>query len=129
VKIGTGSPGGKVFSVTVALPRGLSFNHAAFAARGNAARAARGRSRTTVSGLSVAGGKMRSAKLRHGRLTVTLQNPARSLRIRTGGKLISESRTLRRRVRNGKVKTLEITVTAVDANKHSTTQRVELKTS
>jgi hypothetical protein len=122
--------GGKVFQVTVALPRGLSFNQQPFSTPKKSARAARASARRrsrTVRGLSVSGGKLRSAKLRHGKLAIRLKKPARRVRIKTGGKLISASRALRRKARKGKVKQLEITVTVVGAHKHRTTQQVELK--
>ncbi len=123
--------GPKVFRVTVALPRGLSFNRKGFATHRKSARASRATARRspTLRGLSVSGGRVRSAKLRHGKLAIRLKKPSRSVHIKAAGKLISESRALRRKVRKGKVKKLEITVTVVDAHRHSTKLRLELKAS
>jgi hypothetical protein len=93
---GSGQP--KLTSFTVLAPAGLRFvEH-------------RVRGQDTLSGVAVTAAPVRSLSLRHGRLIVVLRRPAATVGVRINRVALSESLTLKRRVRRGRLTSLKLTV-------------------
>ncbi len=93
----------RVRSFTVSLPSGLSFAVRSFR-----------------HGVSVRGGRVRSLKLLHGRLAVTLRSPASHLIVMLSAKALDERPALRGRVRSRKVHRLRAVLLVRDASGHLT---------
>ncbi len=101
-------------SLTISLPRGLSF----------AGRRAGGRTR--VLGLSIAGGRVRSAWLSRERLTIVLSRPARAVSVSLRSAALRESERLRTRAASGAVARLVVRVLIRDARARRTIVRVTI---
>jgi PKD repeat protein len=102
---GVDAPGLK--KVTVALPSGLRF-----AAKGLAG---------AVSAKGAGGRKLTfTAALSHGKLTVSLKTPAAAVKLALTPPALIASSKLERKVRSGKVKSLSVTLTALDSAGTST---------
>jgi hypothetical protein len=99
-------------TVTLGLPRGLAFL------------AHRVHGRLTVRGLSLRGASVRSLRLVHGRLAITLRRAAATVTVRIRSTGLTETRTLRRRVRRRRTRAVTVGVVLVDAAHTSTTVRV-----
>ena len=96
VVAGAGAP--KLKSLTIVLPRGLTFV-----------------TRRKLRGISVSGAVVQSVVLKRGRLVVTLRRPAAGVLVKIGPGALRESHTLQVRARHHHVGTLKFTVLIVDA--------------
>lgn len=111
---GTNAPGIKTVSVGVS--SGLGF-HASRTCKGKGKKR---RCTTTVKGLSVSGGKLKSARVSGGRLTITLKVAASSVSITVKGPGLTESRALQQRVKKHQVRKVGVTIRVTDASGKST---------
>jgi hypothetical protein len=98
-KLTAGQRAPKLASFTVKLPGGLSFV-----------------SKKLSKGVSLTGAKIKSLKLKGGKLVVTLKSAAASFTVKLSTPALSESKSLAKRVRKHKVKSLSLLVTATDAS-------------
>jgi hypothetical protein len=78
-------------------------------------------------GLSIAGAKVKSAKVARGQLVVTLKKPAAKLTLTAKGPLLRESKALQNKVLKHKIKTIKFTLKVKDAKGSSTTILLKLK--
>lgn len=103
-----GKHAAKLSSFTVKAPSGLSFvTHVV-------------KHHATVTGVAVSGGTVKSLTLSHGQLVVTLKSAAAGVTVKIGLAL-TESASLKSKVKSHKIKTLKLTVVARDSSRHSTT--------
>ena len=106
----------KLSSFTVKAPSGLSFvTHVV-------------KHHATVTGVTVSGGKVKSLTLSHGQLVVVLRSATAGVTVKIGLAL-TESASLRSKVKSHKVKTLKLTVVTRDSARHSTTLARTVKVS
>lgn len=106
----------KLSSFTVALPSGVSFTRH------------RVRKVLKLIGISLTGGRLKSARLSHGQLAVTLRRPVTSVIVSVSNRALKESRGLRSKIDHGTVKRLKLKVIVRNAAGESTTLTVALKT-
>jgi len=106
----------KLSSFTVALPSGVSFTRH------------RVRKVLKLIGISLTGGRLKSARLSHGQLVVTLRRPVTSVIVSVSNRALKESRGLRSKIDHGTVKRLKLKVIVRNAAGESTTLTVALKT-
>jgi WD40-like Beta Propeller Repeat len=103
-------------AITIGLPKGLGFS---------------GSRKNLAKGINVKGSGAQkltfTAKVSHGRLTITLKAVASSVRVTISSPAIDVSRALATNVTHHKVKSLQVTVTAADTGHRST--RLTLKLS
>jgi hypothetical protein len=100
----------------VALPSGVSFTRH------------RVRKVLKLIGISLTGGRLKSARLSHGQLVVTLRRPVTSVIVSVSNRALKESRGLRSKIDHGTVKRLKLKVIVRNAAGESTTLTVALKT-
>ena len=98
----------KLVSFTVGLPSGLSFN-----------------SKTLAKDVSVSGGKVKSVKLSGGKLVVTLTSAASQLKVTA--KSLKVSSALQKKVKDKKVKSLTVKISAKDSSGKSTALSLTVK--
>ncbi len=113
-------------SVSVGPPSGLSFNRKAIHKTSTCTGKGKKRRCTTtlkVKGLTLSGAKLKGAKLSGGRLVLTFKKAAASVSASANSTLLSESKSLQKQVKNGKLKSLRLTVGATDTS-HATTMLV-----
>jgi hypothetical protein len=106
----------KLSRVTVELPKGLSFRSHVV----HKVRRLRG-------GLTVMGARLRSERISHGHLVLTLRRPARSITVTVTSKGLRESAALRREARRGKLKHLHLTVLVRTSSGRSRTLHVTVR--
>ena len=106
----------KLSSFTVALPSGVSFT------RHRVRRVLR------LVGISLTGARLKSARLSHGQLVVTLRRPVTSVIVSASDRALKEGRGLRSKIDHGTVKRLKLRVIVRDAAGKSTTLTVVLRT-
>ena len=107
---GRGAP--KLTSVTVPLPRGLSY------------RRHRAHGRLLLQGVKVSRAGVRSLSLKHGRLTITLRRPSATVLVKLGPRALHETAALGRRARRRRVRFLKLTVSVMTvAHRHVTLTR------
>jgi hypothetical protein len=112
VKVAKGAP--KLRALTVELPGGLSFiTH----------RAGRG---LTVKGVRVTGAAIKSLRVTHGHLVITLKRPASSLGITLTGAALRESAALRRKAAAHKLKRLALRIVAENTKGRRTAIRTQV---
>jgi Tol biopolymer transport system component len=101
-------------TITIALPKGLGFS------------TSKKRLPKEINVKGSSGKKLKfTAKVSHGKLTITLRTAASSLQTTIVSPAINVSKTLADKVKHHKIKTLRVAVTAVDAG--HTTNRLTLK--
>ncbi len=83
--------------------------------------------RRRVTGVSLSGGRIRSAQVRHGRLVVALRRSGGAVGVRITPSALSETRSLARRVRRGVVARLKLTVTVRRVRGGSRTLSLQLR--
>jgi len=100
----------KLKTLTVALPKGLSLVH----------------KKAKVTGVSVKGARLASAKVAKGKLVVTLKAPAKKATVTIGSKALKENAGLKKKAAAGKkkLKSLKLTVVARNASGKRTTIHV-----
>ncbi len=111
-------------SVSVGVPSGLSFNRNAFHKMRTCKGTGKKRRCTVtlkVKGLSLSGGKLKSAKLSGGKLVIGLKQPVASLSMTVKLPLLTESKGLQKQVKKGEVKSLKVTIKITDAKGGATT--------
>lgn len=121
-KVTHGSNAPNIKSVSVGVPAGLSF-HTTKTCKGT------GKKRhctTSVKGLSVSGGTVKSAKVSGGRLVITLKSAAGSVSVTVKGPGLTESNGLKQKVKKHKVKSLVVNVKVTDASGTGTTLSLKL---
>jgi hypothetical protein len=111
VKVKRGMNAPNLKSVALKPPRGLSFKCV--------------KSGKSCKGLSVTGAVIKSAKVTHGQLVVTVKKPTAKLTLTAKGPLLRESKALQTKVQKHKVKTLTFTLKVKDAK--GTTTKILLK--
>jgi hypothetical protein len=107
VAAGKGAP--KLRSLTVGLPKGLTFVRQ------------RVHKKLTVTGVSLSGAKIKSVSLSHGKLLITLRSAVAGVTLRIGSAALKESGSLRSKAQHSKVKSLGLTVVVRNAKGKSTT--------
>ena len=100
----------KLRAVTVGLPAGLAFIA----------------SHRRIGHVSVQGGKIKSLSLSHGRLVISLTRAVSTMAVIIGRGALSESRALRAKAVKHKVRTLGLTVIALNTQGRSTTFRARV---
>jgi hypothetical protein len=121
-KVTHGSNAPNIKSVSVGVPAGLSF-HTTKTCKG------KGKKRhctTSVKGLSVSGGTVKSAKVSGGRLVITLKSATGSVSVTVKGPGLTESNGLKQKVKKHKVKSLTVNVKVTDASGTGTTLSLKL---
>jgi hypothetical protein len=113
-KIGVARKGSKLTGVKVELPGGLKFLKHGTAKH------------PRITGVAVSGAKVRSLKLSHGHLVITLKKAARSLSVKLTT-VLGESSSLKAKLQAGKVKSLRLTVIATNAKHRRYTVRYTIK--
>jgi hypothetical protein len=78
-------------------------------------------------GLSVTGGKLKSAKVSGGQLVITLKKAAASLTVTAKGPAITESKSLQAKVKTHKVKSITLSLRVKDSSGKATTIKLKLK--
>jgi hypothetical protein len=107
VTAGRGAP--KLTSLTIPLPRGLSYlRH-------------RVHRRLVLAGVTVGNARIRSETLKRGRLTITFRHPTAMVLVRLSRRALHETAGLRRKARRGHVRFLKLTVTVTTATRHHVT--------
>jgi hypothetical protein len=107
---GKGAP--KLSSLTVPLPRGLSFIRR------------RVRRRLVIQGVTIRNARVKSLSLKRGRLTITLRRPSGAALVRFSSRALHETAGLRRKARRGHVHYLKLTVAVTTtAHRHVTLTR------
>jgi hypothetical protein len=97
-----GKGAGKLSTLTVELPKGLRFaRHRVHGA-------------LKVQGVSLAGGKLKSAVLKSGHLVITLRSAVSSVIVSLSHKALAESASLKSQARRHKLKSLKLTVLVKD---------------
>jgi hypothetical protein len=92
---GRGTP--KLTSLTIPLPRGLSY------------RRHRVHRRLMLQGVTVGNAKVRSLSLKRGRLTITLMHPSATVLVKLGSRGLHETAGLQHKARRGRVRFLRLT--------------------
>ncbi len=111
-KLVAGRRGPKLTSLTVPLPRGLSFM-----------RHRVGR-RLVLRGVSVRGAKVKKMSLKHGKLTITLARPAATVLVKATSRALHESAGLRHKARRRHIRFLKLTLTVTTVtHQHVTVTR------
>jgi hypothetical protein len=107
---GRGAP--KLTSLTVPLPRGLSYvRH-------------RVHRRLVLEGITVRNAQVKSLSLRRGRLTITLRRPSTTVLVKLGSRALHETAGLRHKARRRRVRFLKLTVAVTtSAHRHITLTR------
>jgi hypothetical protein len=113
-KIGVGKKGSKLAVVTVELPAGLRFLKHGTAKH------------PRITGVTVRGAKVKSLKIRRGRLVITLKKAVRSFSVKMTT-VLGESSALRAKLQAGKVESLRISVVARNAKHRRYTVRYTIK--
>lgn len=108
--LAAGSGKSKLASFTIALPSGLSFKRSGYSR-----------------GVSVSGGKIKSEKLSHGRLAVTLKSPVASLKVKITGAALTESGSLQKQISARKLTSLSAKIYAKNTSGSSTTLTLKLR--
>jgi hypothetical protein len=104
---GRGSP--KLTSLTVPLPRGLSYvRH-------------RVHRRLVLQGVTVRNAKVKSLSLKHGRLTITLRQPSATVLVKLSTRALKETAGLRHKARRGHVRFLTLSMAVTTAGRHHVT--------
>ena len=112
-KLGFGLTAGtsaKLVSFTVSLPSGVTFNAKAF-----------------KRGLSLSGAKIRSASVHGGRLSVKLKSPAVNVGVTLSPDALLESKSLQKKVKAHKLKSLSAKIVVKDTGGVSTTLPLQLQ--
>jgi hypothetical protein len=127
---GKGAP--NVASVTLGLPRGLSFSRSAIVKHKTCTKASKGKkakcsTTTLIKGLGIAGGKAKSVAIKRGKLVITLKKASGKLTITVSGPLVSESKSLQTKVKKHKTKSLKFSLKVTDAKRHATTVSLKLR--
>lgn len=115
VKHGSNAP--DISKVSIGLPSGLKFS-------GKAIHKSHGK--VTVKGLSISGGKLKSAKVSGGKLVITLSKAVSSVSITVKGPLVTETKALAKKVKKHKVKKLPVGLTATNASGTATSLSLKL---
>jgi hypothetical protein len=111
-KVVAGRGGPKLTSVTVPLPRGLSFARL------------RTHRRLALHGVTVRDAKVKTVSFNRGRLTITLRRPSATVLVRLGSRVLHESARLRSKARHRHVRFLKLTVGVTTvAHRHVTLTR------
>ncbi len=114
-------------SVAIGLPAGLSFRRAAFVTRRSCgANHHHCKTTTAVEGLSLAGARLKSAKLQGGQLAITFAQSTAAVTVKLGAPLLSESKSLQRAARKHTVHAL--TLRAKLTNSQGTKTTVTVRT-
>ena len=108
---------GALRAITVALPAGLSFSSSKRNLAHGVAVKVRGK------------GVRFTAKVSHGKLTITLKLPATSVQVTISSPAIAVSRALAKKVKSGTVKKLSVRVTATNTHRTTATTTLKLKAS
>ena len=107
-KLSAGQNEGKIRSLSVKLPKGLSFierHH-------------------KIKGVSISGAKIAKLSISHGKLTITLRSAATSVSVRAGVTAIDETPALARGVHRHKVKSLKLSVATSQSKVTTLTAKV-----
>jgi hypothetical protein len=108
-KLITGRGSAKLTSLTVPLPRGLSYvRH-------------RVHRRLVLQGVTVRDARVKSLSLKHGRLTITLRQPSATVLVKLSARALKETAGLRHKARHGHVRFLKLTMTVTTAARHRVT--------
>jgi hypothetical protein len=108
-KLTAGSNSPKLSSFTFSLPSGLKLNA------------------TQLSkGLKLGGGKLKSAKVKQGKLVVSLKSAASSISVTLGGKAMTASHHLIKSVKSHKLKAVALRVKVTETTGKSTTLRLTI---
>jgi hypothetical protein len=111
-KLIAGRGGSKLSSLTLVLPRGLSY------------RRHRVHRRLVLQGLAVRGAAVKSMSLRRGRLTILLRRPAATVLVKLSSRALHESSGLRAKARRHRVRFLKLAVgVTTAAHEHVTLTR------
>ena len=116
----SGGPG--IASLSIGLPAGLSFNRKALVTRRTCKGKSRRKCTTSVSarGLSMSGAGLKSARIQGGGLLLTFARAAGRVSLAARGPLLVESKALRRRARQHRVKALSARLRITEAGGNST---------
>jgi hypothetical protein len=111
-KLIAGRRGPKLSSLTVSLPGGLSFMRH------------RVHGRLVLRGVSVRDAKVKTMRLKHGQLTITLARPAATVLVKATARALHESAGLRHKARRRRIRFLKLTSTVTTVtHQHVTVTR------
>ena len=114
-KVAVAKHGAKLTTLTVELPSGMSFvRH-------------RVRGKLKITGVTLTGAQIKALSLSGGHLVITLRHPVSSLGVKIAAAALKESRTLKRRVNDKKLKTLQLTVITRNTRGTRTTIHVQIR--
>jgi hypothetical protein len=126
-----GKGAANVSSVSVGLPSGLTFSRAGIVMSKTCTTKGGKQKCTTTTltkGLGIKGATAKSVVLRGGKLVITLKKAAGKVTISLGGPVLTESGSLKTKVKKHKVKTLTVTLKVTDAKNNSTSVPLKIKT-
>jgi len=122
LKVASATRAPLVTSLSVGLPAGLRYNGKAVSTKRRCTGAGkRKKCATTITarGLALSGGTLSGAHITGGRLAITLRKPFTGATISLAGPLLAETKALQRSVKNGRVRSVAVTVYLIDV-KHAT---------
>ncbi|MGZ4195336.1 MAG: hypothetical protein ACXVSJ_02760 [Solirubrobacteraceae bacterium] len=108
-----------IASISVGLPRGLSFRHMAVVKHRRCDSRGKCTTMLSVSGLSLSGGSVGAARVEAGRFVVMFKKPAKSVLLTISRPLLAESTALKKKARQHKLKALAMRVRVTDARRHA----------
>lgn len=126
----TDAPGRKLAQVSIGLPGGLKFARSAIVSHKVCTKKGKKKKCTTtrrVKGFRISGGSAKTVALKAGRLVVTLKKATRSVTITANGPLVTESKSLRTKVKKHKAGKLSFKLKLTSGNHSSTTLTLKLK--
>jgi hypothetical protein len=125
---GKGAP--NIASVAIGLPSGLKFARSAFVTHKTCV-TKKGKKKctttTTIKGLGISGASVKTVALKSGRLVLTLKKAAGSVTVTLQGPVLTESSSLKTKVKKHKVKNLTVTLKVTDAKHTATTVSLKVK--
>ncbi len=105
LKVTRGSHAANVKSLSIGVPRGLSFKASALR-----------RHRTSALGLSLTGGVVQRVQIRRGQLFIIMRVAAKRAALTVRGPLLAEAAALAGKARGGELRSLVVRIRAVDAS-------------
>jgi hypothetical protein len=130
-KLAHAKGGANLVSVAVGLPGGLRFSRSAFVSH-KTCTTLKGKKKkctttTLISGLGISGGKASSVALKGGKLVITLAKGTGSLSLTISRPLVTETKSLKTKVKKHKAGKLTFTFKITDAKGTASTVAVNLK--
>jgi hypothetical protein len=125
---GKGAP--NIASLAIGLPSGLKFARSAFVTHKTCV-TKNGKKKctttTSIKGLGISGASVTTVALKGGKLVLTLKKAAGSVTVTVQGPVLTESSSLKTKVKNHKVKSLTVTLKVTDAKHTATSVALKLK--